>query len=130
MVEGTVVSTVDFGCFVRIDASKLNSEVEGAFDGLVHISALRSGRVGSVSDIVSVDQAVQVRVKSIDGNKVSLTMLSEEDESSKASSAPARNYDNDDGPGDGAKDWKEILVKFDGDMPSFQNLAVIEDRRK
>jgi general stress protein 13 len=39
-VEGTVVSTVDFGAFVRVSASTLNSECEGEFDGLVHISAL------------------------------------------------------------------------------------------
>lgn len=128
MVEGTVVSTVDFGCFVRVDASKLNSEVEGEFDGLVHISALRAGRVGSVTDVVKANDTVKVRVKSIDGNKVSLTMLSLEDESSKVEASAARGFD--DGPGDGAANWKELLVEFDTDMPSFENVAVVEDRRK
>ena len=121
-VEGTVVSTVDFGCFVRVDASVLNSECEGEMDGLVHISALSSGRVSSVTDVVSVDQKVQVRVKSITGNKVSLTMLSVEDEESKVeASAPVS---------EGAKDWKERLSAFDGEQPVFKNGPVIEDRRK
>ncbi|KAL3933132.1 MAG: hypothetical protein SGARI_003780, partial [Bacillariaceae sp.] len=93
MVEGTVVSTVDFGCFVRVDASKLNAEVEGEFDGLVHISAMGAGRVRSVTDVVNADDKVQVRVKSIDGNKVSLTMLSTEDEAAKAEAAAERGYD-------------------------------------
>jgi elongation factor Ts len=138
MVEGTVVSTLDFGCFVRIDASTLNSEVEGTFDGLVHISALQSGRVSSVTDVVKAEDKVQVRVKSIDGTKVSLTMLSTEDEVSKREERSSGGGDNDnsfsgdynDGLGEGAKDWKEILVKMDDDMPVFKNFAVVEDRRR
>lgn len=122
-VEGTVVSTVDFGCFVRIDASVLNSECEGEMDGLVHISALATGRVNSVTDVVSVDQKVQIRVKSIAGNKVSLTMLSVEDEESKMdSSSPRQN--------EGAKDWKESCEKLGATMPVFKNGPLVEDRRK
>merc|ERR1712183_1004543 len=123
MGEGTVVSTVDFGCFVKIDSSVLNSECKGEMDGLVHISALATGRVNSVSDVVSVDQKVQVRVKSITGNKVSLTMLSVEDEQSKMDSfSPAVN--------EGAKDWKESVEKLEATMPVFKNGPIIEDRRK
>jgi predicted RNA-binding protein with RPS1 domain len=130
MVEGTVVSTVDFGCFVRVDASKLNSECEGEFDGLVHISALRSGRVGSVTDVVNANDTVQVRVKSIDGNKVSLTMLTVDDEEAKVEERAERGDVGKEGPGEGAANWKEILVNLDSDMPSFQNLAVVDDRRQ
>ena len=123
-VEGTVVSTVDFGCFVRVDASLLNSECEGTLDGLVHISALASGRVSSVTDIVSADDKVQVRMKSINGNKVSLTMLSVEDEESKMEASAAASAASE-----GAKDWKESLEKFDSKMPVFKNGPLIEDRR-
>jgi predicted RNA-binding protein with RPS1 domain len=130
MIEGTVVSTVDFGCFVRVDASKLNSECEGEFDGLVHISALRSGRVGSVTDVVSANDTVQVRVKSIDGNKVALTMLSVSDEEAKKEEQAERGEARGEGPGEGAANWKEILVSFDTSVPTFQNLAVVEDRRQ
>jgi predicted RNA-binding protein with RPS1 domain len=125
MVEGTVVSTVDFGCFVRVDASALNSECEGEFDGLVHVSAMSTERVNRVTDVISVNDKVQVRCRSIDGTKVSLTMLSVDDEETKnESSGPSP------GAVEGARDWKEILVKMDDDMPAFQNLAVVEDRRK
>lgn len=123
-VEGTVVSTVDFGCFVRVDASLLNSECEGQLDGLVHISALASGRVSSVTDVAKVDDKVQVRMKSINGNKVSLTMLSVEDEESKMSDRAASIAASE-----GAKDWKESLEKFDVKMPVFKNGPVIDDRR-
>lgn len=122
-IEGTVVSTVDFGCFVRIDASKLNSEVEGEIDGLVHISALGTSRVSSVTDVVNVEDKVQVRCKSIQGNKVSLTMLSAEDEASKAE-ASGNSYQSE-----GAKDWKESLEKLQNDSTAFKNLPVVEDRR-
>lgn len=122
-VEGTVVSTVAFGCFVHVDASTLNAECEGEFDGLVHISALAPRRVSSVTDVVNVDQKVQVRVKSIDGSKVSLTMLSVEDEEAKAEAS---------GPPvpQGAKDWKESVAKMEDTMPVFKNGPVVEDRRK
>lgn len=134
MVEGTVVSTVDFGAFVKVDASTLNSECEGSFDGLVHISSLKVGRVGTVSDVVSPDDKVQVRCKSIDGNKVSLTMLSVEDEESKAAEGRrgggAGNFNDEFDPGDGAKDWKESVSKFEEDQPFFKNNPLIIDNRK
>jgi len=133
MVEGTVVSTVDFGAFVRVDASTLNSECEGTFDGLVHISSLKVGRVGSVSDVVSPDDKVQVRCKNIDGTKVSLTMLSVEDEESKAAEGGRRGgggFNDEFDPGDGAKDWKESVSKFEEEQPVFKNNPLIVDLRK
>lgn len=128
-VTGTVVSTVDFGAFVRVDCSQLNSEVTGEIDGLVHISALASGRVNSVESVVKVDQQVQVRVKGIDNRKVSLTMVSVEDEKSQMESRG-----NSSGGGDqgfqGNKDWKEAMEKLQTDMPTFKNKPVIVDNRQ
>jgi predicted RNA-binding protein with RPS1 domain len=124
-VEGTVVSTVDFGCFVRIDASLLNSECEGEVDGLVHISALGTSRVSSVTDVVKVDQKVQIRVKSIDGNKVSLTMLSVEAEDLKAESSGGSPREQV-----GAKDWKESLEKMRKEGPVFENRPVMAPKRR
>ncbi|VEU36196.1 unnamed protein product [Pseudo-nitzschia multistriata] len=128
MVEGTVVSTVDFGAFVKVDASTLNSECEGSFDGLVHISALKVGRVGSVTDVVNANDTVKVRCKSIDGNKVSLTMLSvEEEEAERASGArssgPTFNDPFDEG--EGAKDWKESVAAIDEEQPVYKNTPLI-----
>ena len=133
MVEGTVVSTVDFGAFVKVDASTLNSECEGTFDGLVHISSLKVGRVNSVSDVVSPNDKVQVRCKAIDGNKVSLTMLSVEDEESKAAQGGrggGGGFNDEFDPGEGAKDWKESVAKIDEEQPMFKNTPLIVDNRK
>ena len=129
MVEGTVVSTVDFGAFVKVDTSTLNSECEGSFDGLVHISALKVGRVGSVSDVVKVNDKVQVRCKGIDGNKVSLTMLSVEQEEEEAANGrkggggPSFNDPFDEG--EGAKDWKESVSSFNEEQPVYKNTPLI-----
>lgn len=128
MVEGTVVNTVDFGAFVKVDASTLNSECEGTFEGLVHVSALQVGRVGSVTDVVKPDDKVQVRCKSIDGRKVSLTMLSVEDEEAKAAERGNRGgggggFTDEFDPGDGAKDWKDSVAKFEEDQPDRKSVV-------
>lgn len=133
-VEGKVVSIVDFGAFVNVDASQLNSDVTGIFDGLVHISAISTKRTTSVSDVLKVDEQVKVRVKSIDGGKVSLTMVSVEDEKEKNESRGGGGGGSfggyESGQGDGAKDWKESLEKILAAGPTFSNRLVITDRRK
>lgn len=128
-VSGTVVSSVDFGAFVRVDASQLNAEVSGEFDGLVHISALAAGRVKSVSDVVKVGDVVQVRCTSIEQRKVSLTMVSE---AAAAEAAEARG-----GMGDGSQDvpqgnkeWKADMEKLQEGMPVFSNRPVVVNNRK
>lgn len=127
-VSGTVISTVDFGAFVRVDASQLNAEVSGEFDGLVHISALSSGRVKSVTDAVKVGETVQVRCKGIDDRKVSLSMVSTADE---AEAAEARGSSMDAGSQDqGNKDWKEAMLKLQEGVPAFSNKPVIVNNRK
>lgn len=121
-VEGTVVSTVDFGAFVRINAADLNPEVEGELDGLVHISALSVGRVNSVESAVKVSEKVQVRVKEIANRKVSLTMVSVADEETMTEAKATRDV----GPGNA--NWKEDSTKIE--MPTFKNGPVVVDLRK
>lgn len=121
-VEGKVVSTVDFGAFVRIDASQLNSAVEGEFDGLVHISALTPGRCESVTSVVNVDDTVQVRVKGISNKKVSLSMISPEDEQQSASFSSGA-------PAQGNSEWRDTLAKMKEDMPVFTNKPQVVDLR-
>lgn len=87
-VEGEVVTTLDFGAFVRVDISQFGVEgVVGEIDGLVHISALMVGRCNNVNDVVKSGDKVQVRIKGIDaeGGKVSLSMISKEDEPDRKS---------------------------------------------
>jgi polyribonucleotide nucleotidyltransferase len=64
--NGKVVKTVDFGAFVNF---------LGARDGLVHISELAPQRVGKVTDVVNVGDAVKVKVLGFDDRgKVKLSM--------------------------------------------------------
>jgi ribosomal protein S1 len=67
-ITGKVNSITDFGAFVTIK--------EGV-DGLVHISQVKEGGVGKVSDVLSVGQEVQVRVTNVDKSKrrIGLSML-------------------------------------------------------
>lgn len=137
MVEGEVVSTLDFGAFVRFSTTDVLDSLTGELDGLVHISALDKGRVENVEAVVKVGQKVQVRVKSVDASsaKVSLSMISKEDEP-----APRENNkggDNKRGPrleerfsadSMGAADWKESMGKFE--QSSFSNNVVIVQKGK
>ena len=64
--NGKVVKTVDFGAFVNF---------LGAKDGLVHISELKSERVGKTTDVVNVGDEVKVKVLGFDDRgKVKLSM--------------------------------------------------------
>ena len=126
-IDGTVASTVDFGCFVRFDASQLNSEVEGEMDGLVHISALAAGRVDSVTSVVKTNDKVKVRVKSIDGRKVSLSMITVEEEQEANDRRQSGGMEPEQ---QGAKDWKESLERISGDAPTFSNSPLVVDMRK
>ncbi|XP_059620544.1 ATP-dependent RNA helicase DHX8 [Phlebotomus argentipes] len=67
--SGRVANIVQFGAFVQIMGLRKR------WEGLVHISQLRSeGRVTNVSDVVSRGSNVKVKVVSVTGQKVSLSM--------------------------------------------------------
>ena len=151
-VEGEVVSSLDFGAFVRFDTAQLGEGLSGELDGLVHISALAEGRTSSVSDVVKVGDKVKVRVREVDATagRISLSMLTREQEE-KSRPAPRGERNNDGGEGGGgrggrggdgasavsaswkttgAADWKERMDEFAKDQPVFANDLVIVDRRK
>jgi ATP-dependent RNA helicase DHX8/PRP22 len=66
--NGKVSNIKDFGCFVTLEG------VSGRQEGMVHISSLASSRVNSPADLVSRGQPVKVKVMSIAGSKISLSM--------------------------------------------------------
>uniref|UniRef100_A0A7S0XIV4 S1 motif domain-containing protein n=1 Tax=Erythrolobus madagascarensis TaxID=708628 RepID=A0A7S0XIV4_9RHOD len=84
-VDGKVVSITQFGAFVDVGAPT---------DGMVHISALKDERVESVESVLSVGDAVKVRVTGIDRerNRIALSMI----------------------------EWKESPPKQEGDQPQQQ----------
>jgi predicted RNA-binding protein with RPS1 domain len=96
-------------------------------DGLVHISAMSTSRVSEVTNVVKTGDKVQVRVKEIKDRKVSLSMISPEDEQDKGSQGGGGGGETQNM---GAKDWKESLEKMNKDAPAFMNKGVIVDSRK
>lgn len=136
--EGEVVSSLDFGAFVRFDTAQVGEGFVGEVDGLVHISALAEGRVNTVSDVVAIGDKVQVRVRTVDAEagRVSLSMITKEQEEA---SRPARRERNNNRGGDfsavanswkstGAADWKEQLEEFGQDQPGFTNNGIVVER--
>lgn len=64
-----VTNIVQFGCFAQLDGLKRK------WEGLVHISQLRAeGRVTNVSDVVNRGDKIKVKVLTVIGEKVSLSM--------------------------------------------------------
>ncbi|KAL3471001.1 P-loop containing nucleoside triphosphate hydrolase protein [Aspergillus californicus] len=67
--DGRVTGVKDFGAFVNLPG------VKGKVDGLVHVSAMQEGaRVNHPSDLVSRGQPVKVKVVSIEGSRIGLSM--------------------------------------------------------
>ncbi|KAK3946365.1 P-loop containing nucleoside triphosphate hydrolase protein [Diplogelasinospora grovesii] len=66
--DGHVTGIKDFGAFVNLDGMK------GKVGGLVHVSRLAEGRVNHPSDLIQRGQPVKVKVISIDGTRVGLSM--------------------------------------------------------
>ncbi|KAL3452161.1 putative RNA helicase-like splicing factor [Aspergillus insuetus] len=67
--DGRVTGVKDFGAFVNLQG------VKGKVDGLVHVSAMQEGaRVNHPSDLVSRGQPVKVKVVSIQGSRIGLSM--------------------------------------------------------
>jgi len=68
--NGKVTSLRDFGAFVQLEGIKKRCE------GMVHISALRSGgaRVNHPREVVTRGQKVKVKVMTVAGNRIGLSM--------------------------------------------------------
>ncbi|PAV22044.1 P-loop containing nucleoside triphosphate hydrolase [Pyrrhoderma noxium] len=67
--NGRVSGLKDFGAFITLEG------IAGRAEGLVHVSAIQQGgRVNSASDLLSRGQHVKVKVMSVAGNRISLSM--------------------------------------------------------
>lgn len=65
--KGRVSRVMDTGCFVQLN------ELRGK-EGLVHVSQIATRRVSNAKDVVKRDQEVYVKVISVSGQKLSLSM--------------------------------------------------------
>ncbi|TPX59462.1 hypothetical protein PhCBS80983_g02474 [Powellomyces hirtus] len=68
--DGKVSGVKDFGAFVSLEG------IRGRAEGMVHIGSLSAGagRVAHPSDVVSRGQAVKVKVMTVAGNRIGLSM--------------------------------------------------------
>lgn len=78
--KGTVKNIADFGAFVDL----------GGLDGLLHITDMSWGRVGHPSEIVDLDQEIEVKVLSIDRDKEKIALGLKQKSESPWSSAQER----------------------------------------
>lgn len=66
--NGTVCNIKDFGAFVRLEGLKKKAE------GLVHVGSISSSRINDPRDVVKLNQPVKVKVMSVAGNRIGLSM--------------------------------------------------------
>jgi small subunit ribosomal protein S1 len=64
MVRGTVKNIADFGAFIDL----------GGIDGLLHITDMSWGRINHPSEMVNIDQEIEVRVLNIDRDKEKIAL--------------------------------------------------------
>ena len=86
--EGEVVGIKDFGAFVKLTPGK---------DGLLHISRVANGRVGSVEDVLQLGDTVKVQVLEIDPKtgKISLDRLDKPEAPEGGAPAPHEHRGHD-----------------------------------
>ncbi|MDO8676260.1 MAG: polyribonucleotide nucleotidyltransferase [Candidatus Azambacteria bacterium] len=65
IVTGKVIQILDFGAIVELGRGK---------DGMIHISELAPRRVEKVTDIVNIGDEVTVKIKRVEGGKISLSL--------------------------------------------------------
>ncbi|KAG8908894.1 DEAH-box ATP-dependent RNA helicase prp22 [Tulasnella sp. 408] len=67
--DGKVSNIKDFGAFVQLEG------VQGRAEGMVHVSNIQQGgRVNSVGDLLSRNQPVKVKVMSVAGDRIALSI--------------------------------------------------------
>lgn len=66
--DGTVSTVKDYGCFVSLEG------IEGRAEGMVHVNSISSGRINHPSDLLSRNKRVKVKIMSIAGTRLSLSM--------------------------------------------------------
>src|SRR5438270_1144770 len=64
VIRGTVKNIADFGAFIDL----------GGIDGLLHITDMSWGRLNPPSDILKIDQEIEVKVLSIDKDKEKIAL--------------------------------------------------------
>ncbi|KAL7167887.1 hypothetical protein ACSBR2_038344 [Camellia fascicularis] len=86
--KGRVSRVMDTGCFVQLN------DFRGK-EGLVHVSQMANRRIGNTKDVVKRDQEVYVKVISMSGQKLSLSMRDVDQDTGKDLLPLKKSSDND-----------------------------------
>ena len=98
ILEGTVVNITNFGAFVEIEGKT----------GLVHISEVAHGYVEDINDVLKVQDAVKVKVLSVDGSKIGLSIRQTQEKPQVEERRPERRVQS-----------RQSAESFEAKMKSF-----------
>lgn len=106
IVEGKVTRITNFGAFVELEEGKV---------GLIHISEVAEVYVNDVHDFLSEGDTVQVKIVSIDGNKIALSL-----KQAKAKPPEIENQAfKQNRRGDFRKPQKQLSASFEDKLSKF-----------
>ena len=103
IVEGKVTRITNFGAFVELEEGKV---------GLIHISEVAEVYVNDVRDFLSEGDKVQVKILSIDGNKIALSLKQAKPKPPEAESSKQRR-------GDFRKPQRQLSASFEDKLSKF-----------
>lgn len=106
IVEGKVTRITNFGAFVELEEGKV---------GLIHISEVAEVYVNDVRDFLSEGDAVQVKVVSIEGNKIALSLKQAKPKPPEAENQSFRQNRR----GDFRKPPRQLSASFEDKLSKF-----------
>ena len=104
IVEGKVTRITNFGAFVELEEGKV---------GLIHISEVADVYVNDVRDFLSEGDKVQVKIVSIDGNKIALSIKQAKPK------PPEENQAFKQRRGDFRKPQRQLSASFEDKLSKF-----------
>lgn len=115
--DGTVTGITKFGVFVDLGEKQT---------GLVHISEVAHGYVEDINDVLKVQDPVKVKILSIEGNKIGLSIKQTQ---AKPQSERPRERSAKSFPSDRPK-FSNDRPKFNSDRPKFEQGDRPQERRE
>lgn len=99
VLNGTVSGITKFGAFIDLGDKQT---------GLVHISEVAHGYVEDINDVLKVQDAVKVKVLSVDGSKIGLSIRQTQEKPQVEERRPERRVQS-----------RQIVESFEAKMKSF-----------
>ena len=99
IIDGTVSGITKFGVFVDLGEKQT---------GLVHISEVAHGYVEDINDVLKVQDAVKVKVLSVDGSKIGLSIRQTQEKPQVEERRPERRVQS-----------RQSVESFEAKMKSF-----------